>query len=112
MTRKEKDVLKLSIERKGGLYSPADMINGIASQNRQLVENLVVKGYLEEVPTQIQTGTTYNFYRVSHKGLMVFNPWYKRLWYFLKGDLRTVIVSVITALITTIITIVIGRYIK
>ena len=112
MTEKEKGILKLSIERKQGLYSPADMINGIAGQNRQIVENLVVKGYLEEVPTQIPTGTTYNFYRVTHKGLMVFNPWYEKIWYNLKGDLRTVIFSVITAIITTIITVIVGKYIK
>ena len=53
MSEDEKNILLLATERKQGVYSPVDMINGIALGKRNLVENLVVKGYLEEVPTEI-----------------------------------------------------------
>lgn len=109
MNKEEKEILRKSIKRKTGLYSPAEMINGIANHNRSLVENLVTKGYLEEVPTQINTGATYNFYRVSHKGLILFEPWYKRFSFYFKGDLRTIIISVITTILTTLATILIGN---
>ena len=105
-------ILKIAIDRKKGLYSPADMINGIAGHDRALIENLVTKKYLEEVSTEIPTGATYNFYRVSHKGLMFFSPWYEKLWFNFKNDLRTITVSIITTIITTIATIIIGNLLK
>jgi len=116
MTNNERNILKAVVDR-GGLLSPADLINGIAQQDRKSVENLVVKGYLEEVPQDmkgIKLGTTYslNFYRATEKGLMVFQPWYIRMWHGLKGDVRTIIIAAITALITSLIAIFIDKFLK
>jgi len=115
MTKDEKRILRAVIDR-GGLLSPADLINGIAQRDRRSVENLVVKGYIEEVPQDMHGmhGNTYtlNFYRATEKGLLVFAPWYIKMWTGIKGDLRTVIISAITALITTLITIFLGRILR
>ncbi|MDO8604438.1 MAG: hypothetical protein Q7K40_03515 [bacterium] len=112
MIKEEKEVLRIAIERKQGLYSPAEMINGIAGHNRKLVEDLVVKGYLEEVSQQISTGAVYNFYRVSHKGLILFSSWYKKLWFSFRNDLRVIIVSIVASSITTIVAIMIEKSLK
>ena len=73
---------------------------------------MVVKGYLEEVPKEIPDGTTLNFYRISHKGLIIFKPWYEKLWFYFSGDIRTIIITIVTATITTIITTIIGNKIN
>mgnify|MGYP000607281592 CR=1 FL=1 len=107
MTKDERRILKKLVNR-GDLLSPAKLINGIAKGDRRSVENLVVKGYIEEVPQDMHgpRGTyTLNFYRATEKGLLVFAPWYKRIWSAIKRDIRTVIISTITAVITTLITI-------
>lgn len=109
MTENEKRILKAVVDR-GGLLSPADLINGIAQRDRKSVENLVVRGYLEEVPQDVKgvrLGSTYslNFYRATEKGLLVFSPWYAKVWHGMKGDVRTIVISAITALITALIAI-------
>ena len=109
MSAKEKEILSQAVER-GGLLSPADLISGIAQGDRKSVENLVAKGYLEEVAQAIDTvkmgsAKSVNFYRVSAKGLMVFEPWHVRFWELIRGDTRTIIVSIITAILVTLIAI-------
>ncbi len=109
MTENEKRILKAVVDR-GGLLSPADLINGIAQHDRKPVENLVVRGYIEEVPQDvkgIRLGSTYslNFYRATEKGLLVFSPWYIKMWHGLRGDVRTILIAAITALITSVIAI-------
>lgn len=116
MTENEKRILKAVVDR-GGLLSPADLINGVAQHDRKPVENLVVRGYLEEVPQDmkgIRLGTTYslNFYRATEKGLLVFSPWYIKIWRGMKGDVRTIVISAITALITTLIAIFIEKFLR
>lgn len=116
MTENEKRILKSVVDR-GGLLSPADLINGIAQQDCKSVENLVVKGYLEEVPQDmkgIKLGTTYslNFYRATEKGLLVFSPWYTKVWHGMKGDVRTIVISAITALVTSVIAIFVGKLLQ
>jgi len=113
MTKSEYEILKLVVDR-GGLLSPADLINGIAKRDRRSVENLVVKGYIEEVSQDVggvRLGSTHsvNFYRATEKGLIEFAPWYKRIWFWVRGDVRTVIIAIITALTTTLITVFIER---
>ena len=116
MTKNERKILKAVVDR-GGLLSPADLINGIAQHDRKPVENLVVKGYLEEVPQDmkgIKLGSTYtlNFYRATEKGLLVFSPWYTRAWHVMRGDVRTVVISAITALVTSLIAIFIEKFLR
>lgn len=116
MTNNERNILKAVVDR-GGLLSPADLINGIAQHDRKSVENLVVKGYIEEVAQDmkgIKLGTTYslNFYRATEKGLMLFQPWHERIWYGLKGDVRTIIIAAVTALITSLIAIFVDKFFK
>ena len=110
----ERKILKIVVER-GGLLSPADLINGIAHRDRRSVENLVVRGYIEEVPQDKQgmQGTyTLNFYRATEKGLLFFSPWYLKIWSWIKGDIRTIIISVITALVTSLIAIFINKVLQ
>jgi hypothetical protein len=115
MNEEEKKILKEVLGR-GGLLSPADLINGIAKHNRRHVENLVVTGHLEEVPQDMHgfNNSTYsiNFYRATEKGLLRFSSWYKRIWFWIKGDVKTIIIATITALITSLITIFIGKILK
>lgn len=116
MTENEKRILKAVVDR-GGLLSPADLINGIAQHDRKPVENLVVRGYIEEVPQDmkgIKLGTTYslNFYRATEKGLLIFSPWYIKAWNMMKGDVRTVVIAAITALITSVIAIFVGKLLQ
>ncbi len=114
MTKEEKRILKEIVTR-GGLLSPATVINAIAKGDRRSVENLVVKGYIEEVPQDIQGPRdtyTLNFYRATEKGLLVFAPLYKRILFAIKGDIRTIIISAITALITTLITIFLEKLLR
>ena len=116
MTENEKRILKAVVNR-GGLLSPADLINGIAQHDRKSVENLVVRGYLQEVPQDmkgIKLGTTYSlhFYRATEKGLLVFSPWYTKIWHGMKGDVRTIVISVITALFTTLIAIFVEKLLR
>lgn len=117
MTKNEKRILKVVVERHEGLLSPADLINGIAQRDRRSVENLVVKGYIEEVPQDMHggmNGSTYtlNFYRATERGLLVFAPWYTKIWAGMKGDIRTIVISGITALITSLIAIFIEKFLK
>lgn len=114
MIKKEYEILKL-IVNKGGLLSPVDVINVIAKRDRRSVENLVTKGYVKEVPQDIpgiKFGSTrsVNFYRMTEKGLMKFAPWHQKIWFWTKGDVRTVVISMVTALATTIITVFIERF--
>ena len=115
MTENEKRILKAVVDR-GGLLSPAELINGIAQRDRRSVENLVVKGYIEEVPQDIRGGhgDTYklNFYRATNKGLLVFTPLYVRIWSVIKVDIRTVVIAAITALITTLVAIFLEKILR
>ena len=116
MTEYEKLILKAVVGR-GGLLSPSDLINGIARQDRRVVENLVVRGYIEEVPQDvkgIKLGSTYsvNFYRATEKGLLVFSPWYSRVWHWLKGDVRTIVIAAVTALITSLVAIFVEKFLR
>ena len=116
MTENERRILKAVVDR-GGLLSPADLINGIAQHDRKPVENLVVRGYIEEVPQDmkgIKLGTTHslNFYRATEKGLLVFSPWYSRVWHGMKGNIRTIVISAITALITSSIAIFVEKFLR
>ncbi len=106
MDKIEKNILEQVKNHTRGLLSPADMINGIARKNTKAVERLIIYGYLEKVP-EYKPGPNgmqkYLFYRITEKGLNVFSPFYKKIWFMFKGDIRTIIVSVITAIITTLL---------
>ena len=108
MTKQEKIILRSAIDSNEGLLSPAILINSIAGRDRQSVENLVVQGYLEEVPRELSDNHhgyyTENFYRVTAKGLTLFAPGYTKLWLWIQHDIRTIVITVITATITTVIT--------
>lgn len=120
MSKDEKRVLKALVEDRTGIMTPSDLIGDVAKRNRRLVENLVVKGYIEEIPQTYNpwpglpgsTLRTITCYRATHKGLMVFNSWYEKAWFALRGDLRTIIVSVITAAITSLVALLLQGILK
>ena len=107
MQKQELELLKAIVNHPSGQLSEAEFINGLAKHNRRLVENLVVKQYVEEVPRTLVAlnGGSYsvNFYRATAKGIVEFASWYEKMWFYMKGDIRTAIFSIITALITTLI---------
>lgn len=116
MKKETKEILKKAVDHPSGALSPANMINGIAGGNDKQVEWLVAHKYLENIPVDhpgIHGGFyTLQFYRVSEKGYTVFAPWYERMWFFLRGDIRIVIISIITAILTTLATIFINKLIN
>ncbi len=115
MNNIERNILEKAKSSNEGLLSPATL-NSMANQDKRSVENLVARGYLENVPvdkTNLHGGTyTLQFFRVTEKGLNVFEPWYEKLWFMMKGDIRTIIISVITAVIVTILTLLINHFLK
>lgn len=68
MKREEKDILKKVAGHNKGLLSPAEMINGVANRNEKILHRLISKKFIEEVVTQINH-RTYNFYRITEKGI-------------------------------------------
>lgn len=108
MLKEEKEILTKAKSSGKGLHSPSDMISSYAGHNRGLVEDMVARGYLNIVPEVIHTGKSINFYRITERGLIQFDPLYKRLWFYFKGDLRTILVSLLTALVTSIATLWLG----
>jgi hypothetical protein len=108
MNKEERLILKAAIDHHKGLLSPAELINSIANGNRKRVENLVIKGYLHEVPQSIADfpngQKTLHFYRVSEKGINYFASWYKRVWFDFKYNttLYLAVASIIFGIISSI----------
>ena len=106
MIKKEEiEILKKTIKYHKGLLSPQEMINGVAKIDEKSVHKLIVNNYLEEVPTH-KNDRLYTFYRVTEKGLLKFEPWYKKCWFNIKKYLINIFVSAITAVIILLIKIV------
>ncbi len=116
MNKKEKIILKALVNNPKGQLSPVDFINGIAGRDERSVQNLISKGYVatEPHPHPGLHGGFYDvpFYFATEKGLLEFESWYKRIWFYFKGDLRTIIIALITAVGTTLITLLIGKMLK
>ncbi len=112
MEKSEKNILKAVVQYESDLLSPADLFNRVAHGNRRSVANLIARGYIEEVP-QDMPGWDYsyslNFYRATEKGLNKFASLPKKTWFFLKRDIRTIIISAISALVTSILTIYVDK---
>ena len=108
MTNEEREILRKILDYPSGLLSQSDFLNLLPNRNTRIMHSLITSGYIEEVTRRIKFQQfEATFYRITEKGRMVFAPFYRRYWFAIKGDVRTVIVSVITALLTTAITILI-----
>lgn len=79
MKKVEKIILKKAVKDKRGLFSPADMINGIAERDKKALHRLITRGFIEEVPTEINQ-IMYTFYRVTEKGVSRAN-FIKWIWF-------------------------------
>lgn len=111
MTKEEKEVLKKIFESPNGLLSQDALFALIPNRNTKISHSLITSGYIEEVIRRIKLQQIEaTFYRITEKGRMVFEPLLNRLWFSLKGDIRTIIVSGITALLTTGITVWLTNY--
>ena len=104
MNEKQKRYLKKTVEADSGLLSPSEFINNVCKRDKKNAHDLIVRGFIEEVP-EIVADRKYNFYRATEKGRSIFYPWYKKIWFYFKGDLRTIIVSLVTSLLITGLTI-------
>lgn len=106
MDKKEKEVLKKVCDNPRGLLNQSELINCLPGGDTRLSHSLITSGFIEEVKRREKAnGQEVTFYRLTEKGRMVFNPIYKRMWFLIKGDVRTIVVAIITALVTTMMTI-------
>ncbi|NOY35617.1 MAG: hypothetical protein GXP44_01705 [bacterium] len=89
----------------------------IACGDNKSVGNLVAWGYLEE-KTQETEGVMLGvrnlskFYQATAKGHLVFSSWHKKIWHWIKGDIRIIVISVLTALITSAIAIFLEKFLR
>ena len=109
MNKEEKSFLKEMVDCPSGLLSHDDLFRILGkSKNGKTIQRLIGSGYIDEVHQSFpRAGGQIDItcYRVSEKGLSVFLPWYKKSWRLVRGDVRTVLVSVITAVIISLLTI-------
>lgn len=112
MNKKEKNILQKLVEHKEGILSPADFVNGVAQRDRRAVDNLIARGYVEEVPQDMNGGIgTYsiNFYRATEKGIMQFAPWHEKGWYNFKEQtplwvgIFSIVLGILTITISSIV---------
>ncbi|MEK7084131.1 MAG: hypothetical protein AAB932_02780 [Patescibacteria group bacterium] len=82
MKKIENEILKKLAEHNKGALSPAEMINGIANRDEKTVHRLISKKYIEEVATEVNNHT-YNFYRITEKGLAK-TSWWRWIWFHSK----------------------------
>lgn len=97
-----------------GLFSPANLFNGIGNgKSEKEIHELITDGFVEEVLKEMPHSTPGNamgvskitFYRLSRNGKLLLSPFYIRIWNFIKDDFRTIIITIITSVITTAIAI-------
>ena len=111
MKKEEKKVLQKVLDDKEGLLSQSDLLNCIPDRNNKISHYLITSGFIEETMRNIKaTGVPVTFYRITEKGRNALAPFYKRLWFSFKGDIRNITVSAITAIITAIIAILITNH--
>ena len=109
MKKEEKDFLEKIIKHNGGgrlergIISPATLFNGLGEHKKdRLIHKLISFGYIEEVPTKVNDYML-DFYRVSEKGYIIFDPLYKKFWRFFTSDMAKIlsIISLILSIIAT-----------
>jgi len=106
MDKKEKEILKKMLDNPNGLLSQSELISCLPDKDTKLSHSLITSGFIEETRRVIKlSGLEATFYRLTEKGRIVFKPIYKRMWFLIKGDVRTIVVSIITALVTTMMAI-------
>lgn len=109
MDKKEKEVLKKMKNHSTGLLNESELINCLPEKDTKLSNSLIASGFIEETKRMKANRVEVTFYRLTEKGRLAIAPLYKKLWFYIKSDVKTIIISIITAtiiaLITTIITI-------
>jgi len=104
MKKEEKEALKNINNVNRGLLNQSDLLNCLPNRDTKLSHSLITSGYLEETKrlekaSQIEI----TYYRLTEKGRLVFEPFYKQWWFYFKGDIRTVMVAVITTIVVSLI---------
>ncbi len=109
MKKIEKDFLKKFLLRHEGLLSPVDLFNSVGEhKSEKLIHKLIATGFIEEVPHRVYE-RDYTFYRLTEKAHSIFYPFHQKIYFLIKGDIRTVIVSSIVAIATTLIALVLNN---
>ncbi|PIP27389.1 MAG: hypothetical protein COX30_02120 [Candidatus Moranbacteria bacterium CG23_combo_of_CG06-09_8_20_14_all_39_10] len=113
MKKVELEILqKMLVHKNKGLFSPADLFNAIGGGKREKeIHGLIARKFIDEVSREMQHSAPDNpngvlkitFYRLSEKGRYVISAWYKRFWYFIKSDIKTVIIATIISIVTAVI---------
>lgn len=112
----KKELIKKVIKIDGGGLTRNGLIERAENDDEiRLIQKLISEGYLENYTVQKQVGrgtwTAVDFIRVSEKGHELLEPFYKRIFLFIKDDTRTVLVSVATTILTVIATTLITNWI-
>lgn len=102
MDRQQKEILAKVVQYRGGLI-PQVVFHNMTGGDGKSANALIASRYIDEVSVYVD-GKTYTAYRASEKGYMLFDPFPKRLWCAVKGDIRTIIITIITAIATVILT--------
>jgi len=106
----KKELLKKVIGIDGGGLTRTDLIDRAKNDDEiKLIQKLISEGYLENYTVQKRVGKDtwagVEFIRASKKGHELLEPLCKKIFLFIKDDIRTVLVSAITASVTTLIAI-------
>jgi len=103
MNKKEFSILKVVVENKTSPLDPDDLVSIIAEGDKRAVENLIINGFIEEVPRDVAgprgVRRVVNFYRATEKGLVRFKPFYER-WYFSFKTQTAVWIAIFTIFIS------------
>lgn len=94
MTNEEKELLKELTRANEGFRD----VFSLRQNQKKATQLLIAKGLAEEFQHK-----NISCYRATEKGYSIFYPLHKKLWFVIKGDVKTIIVSLVTALLTTII---------
>ena len=93
MKKEEKELLNELVTSQQGFKDSFALGAGKVAQ----LQPLIVREFVEDFQYK-----NISCYRATEKGRAVFYPLQQKLWFIIKSDVRTVIVSIITALLTTI----------
>lgn len=100
---KAKEVLKKVRDNSKGLLSQSDLINCLPDRDTRLSHSLITSGFIEEVNRRIKAnGQEATFYRLTQKGYLVFEPWWKRTWAFFTNDMAKIL-SIIAIIISILV---------
>ena len=104
----KREILNKIIDGENRRYEYIALLNFVGKDEKKLLDELISTNYIEVTKRNVHGGSRGNIeltlYGVSEKGYGFVKPVHQRFWDSVKGDMRTVIVSVIVAFLSTFLT--------